>query len=431
MTYTSLSKLSPDPKNPRLHSKKHIRQLAASIKTFGFITPVIVDAENNIICGHGRFYAAMELGFAEVPTICAAHLTQTQIRAFIIADNRLTEVSEWNDRLLAEQLKILSEQNLDFSIEVTGFEMGEIDLRIEELSIPSEDKGEPADTLPLVLTATPVTQPGDLWLFDKKHRIYCGSALEEASYTALMQGKRAGLVFTDPPYNVPIDGNVCGFGSIHHREFVMAAGEMSKTQFIAFLSTALGLLARHSLEGSIHYICMDWRHMEELLTAGQETYEELKNLCVWSKDNAGMGSLYRSQHELVFVFKKGGSSHRNNVQLGKHGRNRSNIWRYPSVSAFGRRTEEGSLLEIHPTVKPVGMVADAILDCSARGDIILDSFLGSGTTLLAAERTGRRCHGIEMDAAYVDAVIRRFQKYTGQAAVHAATGQTFDEIGQR
>ena len=306
--------------------------------------------------------------------------------------------------------------------------MGEIDFRIEGLSITTEGKGDPADVLAPVITGPTVTKHGDLWLFGKKHRLYCGNALEEVSYKALMQGKRAGLVFSDPPYNVPIGGHVCGNGAIQHREFAMASGEMSKPQFIAFLSTALGLKAKYSSEGSIHYICMDWRHMSELLAAGQEAYSELKNLCVWAKDNAGMGSLYRSQHELVFVFKNGDSPHRNNVQLGKHGRHRSNIWRYPSVSSFGRQTEEGNLLALHPTVKPVAMVADAILDCSARGDIVLDSFLGSGTSLLAAERTGRICYGIEMDALYVDVAIRRFQKYTGQTAVHAESGRTFDEL---
>lgn len=247
-------------------------------------------------------------------------------------------------------------------------------------------------------------------------------------YRVLMERARAQVVFTDPPYNVPIDGHASGNGSIHHREFAMAAGEMTSGQFTHFLTTVLHLLARQSAAGSIHFICMDWRHQLELLTAGSQVYAELKNLCVWVKGNAGMGSFYRSQHELIFVFKHGKAPHRNNVQLGQYGRNRTNVWNYPGVTNFGRQSEEGNLLTLHPTVKPVAMVADAILDCSSRGDVVLDSFVGSGSTLIAAERVGRICHGIELDPIYVDTAIRRWQRYTGDHAIHAATGKRFDDL---
>jgi DNA modification methylase len=260
------------------------------------------------------------------------------------------------------------------------------------------------------------------------HRLYCGSALDERTYGVLLGEDRAAAVFTDPPYNVPIDGHASGLGAIHHRPFPMASGEMDSAQFTAFLAGAFRNLASFSADGSLHYVCMDWRHVEELLAAGRGVYGEVKNLCVWVKDNAGMGSLYRSQHELVFVFKQGRREHRNNVQLGRFGRNRSNIWRYPGGSSFGRCTEEGNLSELHPTVKPVAMVADAILDASARADIVLDGFLGSGTTMIAAERTGRRCYGLELDPLYVDTILRRWQKLTGRSARRAASGRSFDDL---
>ena len=427
ITYLPVSALKPNPKNPRKHNDRQIRLLAKSIQAVGFNVPILVDQDGNVIAGHGRLLAAHQLGMYEVPTIRLDHLTEAQVTAFMIADNRLTEIAVWDDHVLAEQLKTLSEVDLDFDLEVTGFTMGEIDLRIEGLSTV-EGKEDLADKLPPLPAGPPVTKPGDLWLLDDRHRLLCGNALEGADYRMLMNNAMAVMVFTDPPYNVKINGHVSGLGAIRHREFAMAAGEMSETEFIAFLTRACSLMARYSIDGSIHFLCMDWRHMAELLEAGRVAYTELKNLCVWAKDNAGMGTLYRSQHELIFVFKHGRAAHRNNVDLGRHGRYRTNVWRYGGINSFSRKTEEGNLMEIHPTVKPVAMVADAILDCSARGDIVLDPFLGSGTTLMAAERTGRCCYGMELDPLYVDTVIRRWQVYTGGLARHAATGCTFDEM---
>ena len=424
--YRPITELKLDPENPRVHSHRQIRQIARSIEAFGFNVPVLVDADHKVIAGHGRVMACQQLGWAEVPTVSLDHLTEAQANAFMIADNRLTETSTWDDRLLGEQLKQLSVLDLDFSLESTGFEMGEIDLRIEGLTVEPESEDDPADAVPAIASAPPVSQAGDLWVLGR-HRIYCGSALEPGPYAALMEGQQAAMVFTDPPYNVPIDGHASGLGAVRHRDFVMASGEMSKAQFTAFLTGACRLLAGHSIDGAMHFICMDWRHMGELLAAGEEAYSELKNVCVWAKHNAGMGSLYRSQHELVFVFKHGRSSHRNNVQLGQYGRHRSNVWNYPSPNSFGRGSDEGNLLALHPTVKPVALVADAIMDCSGRNEIVLDAFLGSGTTIMAAERTGRRCYGLEIDPIYVDTIIRRWQAFTGDEAMHAQTGCRFNE----
>jgi DNA modification methylase len=424
VVYRQIKELRLDPRNPRLHPARQLRQIATSIETFGFNVPVLVDANSKVIAGHGRILACQQLGWSEVPTIILEHLSEAQARAFMIADNRLTENSVWDDRLLAEQLKELSILDLDFSLEATGFEIAEIDLRIEGLGSDGDQPEDPADQLAAIPTGPPVSRPGDLFTLDR-HRVFCGSALAQSSYAAMMNEQRAAMVFTDPPFNVPIDGNVSGLGAIRHRDFTMACGEMDQAQFIAFLTSACSLLARHSADGSLHFLFMDWRHVDEMLAAGRSIYAELKNICVWVKNHTGMGALYRSRHEFIFVFKHGRAPHRNNILLGKHGRDRTNVWNYP-----GPRTpsEEGNLLALHPTVKPVRLVADAILDCTARGEIVLDAFLGSGTTLIAAERVGRRCYGLELEPGYVDTIVRRWQAYTGQAARHESTGKLFAEL---
>lgn len=423
VAYRPLNDLKLNPRNPRSHSPRQVRQIAKSIRTFGFNVPVLVDHDLNVVAGHGRVLACRQLGWVTVPTIPLGHLTPEQAKAFLIADNRLTENSEWNDRLLAEQLNELSQIDLTFDLDVTGFDLAEIDLRIE--SLHDADPEDPADQIPAG-SGPPVAKPGDLWQLGN-HRIICGNAIEPSTYDSLLQTAQAALIFTDPPYNVPVEGHVSGKGVIRHREFAMASGEMSEAQFTDFLREACRLLAAHSIAGAVHYLCMDWRHVSELLAAGKGVYSELLNICVWAKHNGGMGSLYRSQHEFVFVFKCGESPHCNNVQLGKFGRNRSNVWQYRGINDFGRGTEEGNLLALHPTVKPVALVADAILDCSRRRDIVLDPFLGSGSTLIASERTGRHCYGIEIDPLYVDTAVRRWQKHTGDHAVNALTGQRFSE----
>ena len=428
IVYQRIEDLKPNPANPRHHTRQQIRQIAESIKAFGFNAPILTDRDRNITAGHGRWLACRELGFTEVPTLCLDHLTPEQACAFMIADNRLAEIAVWDDRLLAQQLKELTLVGLDFGIEAIGFQMGEIDVRTASLDQAAEAEADRADVVPEI-PATPLSKLGDMWLLHR-HRLLCGSALDSAVFAALMGEERAATAFIDPPYNVRIDGHAGGLGAIHHRPFPMASGEMDRSQFTAFLGQAFRNLTAFSIDGSIHFVCMDWRHVEELLAAGREAYDELKNICVWVKDNAGMGSFYRSRHELVCVFKHGRNGHRNNIQLGQFGRNRSNVWHYPGANSFARYSEEGNLLALHPTVKPVAMVADAILDCSARGDIVLDAFLGSGTTLIAAERTGRRCHGMELDPAYVDTSVRRWQKLTGGSARHAASGRSFDDLAR-
>jgi 16S rRNA G966 N2-methylase RsmD len=424
VTMRALSDIRLDPKNPRSHNKRQIHQIARSIDTFGFNVPILIDSANQVIAGHGRVLACQELGWTEVPTICLEHLSSAQAKAYMIADNKLTDNSSWDENLLAQSLKALSELDLDFELDAIGFEMAEIDLYIEQLDV-SDHKDDEVVDLPAP-NAISVSKLGDLWTLGE-HRILCGNALMAPDYETLLAGRLVDMVFTDPPYNVPIAGHVMGNGRVQHREFAMAVGEMSVEQFTDFLKTVCTRLSAASTDGSIHFLCMDWRHLPEILAAGA-AYTEFKNLCVWTKDNAGMGSLYRSQHELVLVFKNGTARHVNNVQLGQYGRYRTNIWKYPGINSFGRSTGEGNLLELHPTVKPVALIADALLDCSNRGDRVLDVFLGSGSTLIAAQRTGRVCFGMELDPVYVDTAIRRWQKHTGLKAVHALTGTPFDEV---
>jgi DNA modification methylase len=428
VVYRPIDRLILDSSNPRLHSRRQIRQIARSIETFGFNVPILVDSAFKVIAGHGRVLASRDLGALEVPTISIDHLSPDKIRAYMIADNKLTENGAWSEELLANHFMELSALDLDFSLDVTGFEIGEIDLLIEGQAEPEPAKRDPADDVPDA-SGPPICKPGDLWLLGR-HRVFCGNSLESASYTTLTNGENADLVFTDPPYNVRIDGHASGLGKTRHREFAMASGEMRGSEFTDFLTGVCLQLKRFSRPGAIHYTCMDWRHSAELLQAGNQIYAELKNICVWVKHNAGMGSFYRSQHELVFVFKTAGRYHRNNIQLGSQGRHRTNVWSYRAANDFGRSTDEGNLLQLHPTVKPVAMVADAILDCSERGDLVLDPFLGSGTTLIAAERVGRRCFGNEIDPVYVDTIIKRWQAFTGDVARNAQTCRTFAEQGK-
>ena len=422
ITYKSPAQLKPRARNPRTHTKKQIQQVAASIKEFGFISPVLVDGADGIIAGHGRVEAAELIGMSDVPTVRVDHLTPAQIRAYVIADNKLAENAGWDRALLALELQELS-VDLNFDVTVTGFETAEVDILIQDLNTAAPDE---ADEVPEIDRSMPaVSRQGDLWRIGN-HVLLCGDALNRDHYAALLGAKKAQMVFTDPPYNVAIAGNVSGLGKVKHREFAMASGEMSPDEFAKFLEAVFIQLIDFSANGSIHYVCMDWRHIRELLDAAATPYGELKNLCVWSKTNAGMGSFYRSQHELVFVFKKGSAPHINNVELGRFGRNRSNIWNYAGLNTFG--SDRDAELAMHPTVKPVALVADAILDCSKRGGIVLDVFAGSGTTLIAAEKTGRFGHGIEIDPYYVDTIINRFEAVYGLKARHAEIDLDFAAV---
>jgi DNA modification methylase len=388
-----------------------------SLKRFDFVTPLVIDDENQLLCGHARLEAAKQLGYNFVPVVRASHLSESDKRAFIIADNRLAELASWNQRSLQRELRSLSDLDIDFDFAAIGFDTAEVDFILE-----SEDEIDDGADLPSIRDVPSIAKIGDLWQLGD-HWLFCGSALEKLSYDKLLGGDRAQMVFTDPPYNLPINGHAGGRGAVRHRDFPMASGEMTPQQFEAFLATTASRIEEAACDGAICFVCMDWRGCEELLRATRRF--ELKNLCVWVKSNSGMGSLYRSQHELVFVFKCGAADHINNVELGKHGRNRTNVWEYRGCNSFGRARE--SLLAGHPTAKPAALVADAIKDCSKRGDLILDPFGGSGTTLIAAEKTKRRAALIELDPLYVDLTIRRWQTFTGGAAAHAMTGVLFSD----
>ena len=417
--YADTGTLNPNPRNSRTHSAKQIQQIARSIQSYGFNNPILVDAEGTVVAGHGRLEAAMKLGMAKVPTICLDHLSDAQRRAYIIADNRLAELAGWDEEILRIEFQELITMDLGFDVTDLGFEMAEIDSILGEVEL-----GEMEDECRLSSAeeVVPVSRAGDLWQLGD-HLLFCGDALDEDSYRILLGGAQAQMVFTDPPYNVRVDGHVSGLGKAKHREFVQASGEMSRAGFVEFLETACASMAKASTNGSIHFICMDWRHIAELVEAGTQAYSELKNICVWVKNNGGMGSLYRSQHELVAVFKSGNSPHRNNVQLGKHGRYRTNIWEYDGMNSF--QSGRDDKLAMHPTVKPTALVADAILDCSNRKDIVLDPFAGSGTTILAAERTGRLARCIELDPQYVDVALHRFWTLTGERARNLWTGKYY------
>jgi DNA modification methylase len=416
--YLPVASLRLDPKNARLHSNKQVRQIARSIEVFGFNVPILVDADFRVVAGHGRVLACKQLRIAQVPVVRLEHLSEHQIRAFMIADNRLAENSDWDNHLLGEQLQILSQAKIDFTLEVTGFETAEIDLFIENLASPCASQADPDDILPEA-TSIQVSRTGDLWQLGK-NRILCGDALSPGSYEALMDGQKAQLVFADPIY-----GYVSRFGKIDNPEFLIASGEVSENEFTKFLIKVFGPLGRSSSDGALQFICMEWRHIPELLAAARQTYTEFKNLCAWYKDVAGPGSLYRSQHELVFIFKNGKCRHRNNVQLSRH---RTNVWQYSRVNSSAGTAEREDLSNLQPTIRPVELVADVILDCTARGEIVLDPFVESGTTAIAAGRTGRVCFGIELNPLNVDTTIRRWQSFTHQQAVNAVSGRTFNEV---
>jgi DNA modification methylase len=421
--YCPVSQLRPYDQNARIHSKKQIRQIADSVNRFGFTNPILTADDGSVIAGHGRLEAAKLLGMSEVPTVRLSHLSAIERRAYILADNKLALNAGWDREILAIELQALVD--FDFDVELTGFSLAEVDFTLEDASESSPaSSDQPEDETP-VLMGEAVSQRGDVWQLGR-HRLMCGDARDPDHYDQLLGGDLADLIFTDPPYNVRIDGHVCGLGSVRHREFAMAAGEMSHADFISFLTRTLGNAAKCCRDGSIAFECMDWRHMAELLTAGREVFSELKNLCVWNKTNAGMGTFYRSKHELVFVFKIGSAPHTNTFGLGETGRYRTNVWDYAGVNCpSASRAEE---LEMHPTVKPVALIADAIRDCTRRGQTILDAFGGSGSTLIAAEKTGRCARLIEFDPLYCDTIVRRWEKLTGKKACLAGHEELFEDV---
>lgn len=487
LTYKSIQDIKPYKNNARIHDEKHISQIISSINTFNFTNPILIDENNEILAGHGRWLAAKNLNIENIPCIILDYLTEPQKKAYRITDNKLTINGSWDENLLGLELKDLSELDLDFKLDVMGFTLPEIDLKIQNFAngvnsdnINKNISEDPIDKFDSNIKETEIiSKKGDIWQLGK-HIIYCGDSLKQESFDIVMSlicdnknkntineekdkntnidesgvdnntsnnvntnikdnnsniyavnnsnGKtiKARMIFTDPPYNVKITGHVCGSGKIKHDEFAMASGEMKQDEFIDFLRTIFINLKNYSVDGSLHYLCMDWRHIMEIMTASKDVYTEFKNLCVWNKNSGGMGSLYRSKHELVFVYKNGTASHINNVELGKHGRYRTNVWDYAGVNSFGSNRED---LELHPTVKPVAMIADAIMDVSNRNDIVLDCFLGSGSTLLACEKTARICRGIEYEPKYIDVTIKRWQELTGKEAINLSnSNKTYNEL---
>jgi DNA modification methylase len=419
--------LQPWGKNARVHSRRQTRQLARAIEELGFINPVLIDAENRILAGHGRVAAAKLLGWGSVPCLRVENMTPAQKRAYVLADNKLALNASWDEQVLAEELQALVSMDAEFDIGVTGFSIPEIDALIEGLH--PEEAGDPGDDeLPEIPDGPPASCAGDVWILGD-HLALCGSALEDDTYAALLGDELAQAVITDPPYNVKIAGNVGGLGAVQHGEFLMAAGEMTPQEFSTFLETAFLLLVKYSSDGSIHFVFMDFRHLQEILNAGRLAYTELKNLIIWVKDNGGMGSFYRSRHELVFAFKNGTAPHINNFELGQHGRYRTNVWEYRGVNSFC--SDRMGQLALHPTTKPVRMLADAIKDVTARNGVVLDVFGGSGSTLIAAHKTGRRARIAELDPLYVDRIVRRWQAYASDDAVLKATGENFEQVVKR
>lgn len=382
-------------------------------------------ADEQKLCCHSLFQYKISHHCADrsdnIHSIRLLHLSVAQKRAYRLADNKIAENGGWNEDLLRLEIAELETLCNDFDISITGFE----ELELDVLMNPDIKSADPKiNTVPFIPENEIISRPGDVWLLGK-HRIICGNSLEKSNFDKLFGTQKAAMVLQDPPYNVKITGNVCGTGKFQHKEFAFASGEMSAAEFVNFLKTNFKLCSQYSSQGSLHYNFMDWRHMSEILQAGDSTFSDFINMCVWVKSSGGKGSLYRSQHELCFIFKNGSVKHVNNVELGKNGRYRTNVWQYAGVNSFGRHKQD---LKFHPTVKPVEMLKDAILDVSKRGDIILDSFLGSGSTLIAAEQTGRICFGLEYEPMYVDTVIRRYREIFGQDAILESTGKFYSEL---
>ncbi|MBX3582909.1 MAG: ParB N-terminal domain-containing protein [Rhizobiaceae bacterium] len=419
--YLPIATLKADERNARTHSPKQIAQIAASIEQFGFNNPVLIAADNLIIAGHGRVQALKLLGETMTPILRLEHLNEVERRAYALAENRLAELAGWDRDILRIELQALAALDIPFDLEITGFETSELDNLLDG----GIDEQDPADRQFEPKHGAAITNVGDIWVLGD-HRLSCADACITGSYAGLMQGERARMVFCDPPFNVKIDGHVSGLGTRRHREFVAASGEMSDSDFCRFLADSLGAMAGNVMDGGICYVCMDWRHAGLLADVGSTTFSELKNIVVWNKTNAGMGSFYRSKHEFIFVFKVGRARHINNFGLGEKGRYRTNVWDYPGVNAFGKGRDDA--LGMHPTVKNCAMVCDAIKDVSRRGEIVLDGFGGSGTTLIAAQKTGRRARLLELDPLYCDVICRRFLTMTGIQPVHAASGRTFREM---
>jgi DNA modification methylase len=406
--------LKPLGHETRQHPRNQIEHLKKMLSAYGVVVPIITDDQNRVVDGRAVVIAAKELGISTISAVRISHLSDNQLRALRVALNKIVGLSSWNE----PELKIEIEEILQID---PGLPLA-IDNPTLDLILDGTGADEEDDCPVIPLDHEPISRLGDQFQCGE-HTIRCGNALNAHDYASLLGAEPANMMFADGPYNVPIAGHVTRSKSAQGHDFPMGKGELSPAEFETFLTTTLGLAAKHLRNGAISYVCIDWRGLSVTLAAGNAVFSKLLNLCVWHKPNAGMGSLYRSQHELVLVYKIGTVPHTNNVHLGRYGRNRTNVWSYVGQNSLSGSSK--GKLALHPTVKPVAMIADAIRDCSNRGDIILDPFGGSGTTMIAAEKTGRRARLLELNPLYVDVAIQRWQRLTGQTSYHAETGRPY------
>lgn len=415
--------LKPAKRNARVHSDAQQEALTESLRQFGLITPIVVDSGNRIVAGHGRWEAAKRLGIAAVPVLKAQHLSEDQLRLYAIADNRIAEQADWDRELLAVEFGELEIALPDISLSLSGFQLPEIDLLTSGLQQTSwSDLDETPEPAP---QASPVTKPGDVWVFDEQHVLLCGNSTDPEAVTGMMAGEMAVAVATDPPYNLR-EREYSGRGRHRHGDFRQAAGELSQSEFTGFLGSGLASVIPHLVSGALIYAFMDWKHVRELLGAADANALDLLNICIWDKGKGGMGAFYRSAHEMVFVFRHGDARHNNRIQLGRHGRDRTNLWRYEGFNSFSRGRDRA--LAMHGTVKPVQMICDLLLDCTEKDDIVFDGFAGSGTSLIAAQKLGRRARIIELDPVYCDTIIGRYRAAFGSEPVHRELGLTFSQV---
>ena len=416
--------------NPRDHSDAHVNEVAESITAFGMVDPILCDENYVAIAGHATLRACKKLGMKQVPVIILDHLSDNEKRALRIAHNRLTENGQWNLDRLATNFEILTRAEIDFKLEVTGYTIGEIDVA----RMGGKDKVKAAAKANAVHEDVvvlpdphrpPVSQLGDRFEIGQ-HILVCGDMRERPSYDLALGNKRADLVIADLPYNIPAR-QIGGLGKVQHPDFLTGYGEMTRPQYRDYCGETFSLLAAFSKPGAFNMSFTDWRVAADMIAAGEVVYERLEHICIWAKTNAGMGSLWRGQYEMVLVFGVKGKPprSRNNVMLGKYGRHRSDLWTYAGVNAFrpGRMEE----LSAHPTAKPVPLLKDAILDVTPIGGLVLDPCVGSGSTIVAAHEAGRCGFGIELDPHYLDVAIRRVEEAIGKPAVHQS-GKTFAEL---
>ena len=424
LEYVPLERISPNERNARKHSKRQIRQIADSYRTFGVINPIIVGPDFQIVAGHGRYAAAVSLGLKSIGVILVDDLSPNQLRAYAIADNKLGDLSSFDETLLLSEVEAIIADEPTLDITVTGFATAEIDVMIGAARTAQfNDLNDPIPDPP----ARPITREGDIYQLGP-NRMICGDSTKGEVISRLIGDDKVSLVLSDVPYNLKIEGVASGLGRKRHRDFAMATGEMTYEQYQAFLSSSITACSGHLVDGSLLLLFIDWRHVGEMLAAGRGAGLELKNILVWAKDNAGMGSLWRSQHELIVAFKQGNAPHVNNISLGVHGRHRSNVLQYPGMNSPTRGRAKA--LEMHATVKPVALIADLMLDVTNRNDVVLDPFGGSGTAIIAAHKTGRRAYLAEIDAGFVDVAVRRWNALGGEPARLASTGQTFEELAE-